>query len=504
MKEQNSQLKIGIVLNYVNLVLGGLVPLLYTPIMLKILDTEEYGLYKLSASITSYLALITFGLGAAITRYLIKARTEQGEEEERAVLALFIVIFRIVAVLALIGGGTLSLCLPLWYSESISAEELIRMQWLVILMSFNTAINFIASPYVSIVNAHERFLFLQSMAIISTILAPCLNLVALLWGYASIGLAVSSILSTVLFRLLFWIYVRRTMRIKPLYKRMPKEYIVDVISFSFWIFVSNIGSQLYEATDSALIGAVPALATTGLAIYSVGMILCSMINTINAGISSMLVPKANKMVFNGASTDELTNTGIRVGRIQALIIALFIFGFITFGREFVYFYVGEDYAISYWIAVVCMIPISIPLVQSFFLNIIIARNENRFRALTYLLVALINVVATWYMMKWIGVFGAALATSIANFIGPGLIMNWFYKKHIRLQIGRFWRSLLNVYFVPSILAALFLFLGKYINYYHIPYFIGGIFVFFMLYVSLQWLFIMTDYEKKLMKGLINR
>ena len=85
MKEQNSQLKIGIVLNYVNLVLGGLVPLLYTPIMLKILDTEEYGLYKLSASITSYLALITFGLGAAITRYLIKARTEQGEEEERAV-----------------------------------------------------------------------------------------------------------------------------------------------------------------------------------------------------------------------------------------------------------------------------------------------------------------------------------------------------------------------------------------------------------------------------------
>lgn len=504
MKEQISQLKIGIVLNYVNLLLGGVVPLLYTPIMLKILGIEEYGLYKLSASITSYLALIAFGLGAAITRYLIKARTEKGEEEERAVLALFIVIFRIVAVGALIGGGILSLCLPLWYSESISAVELTRMQWLVILMAFNTAINFIASPYISVVNAHERFLFLQSVAIIGTILAPCLNLVALFLGYASMGLAVSSILSTVLFRLLFLLYVRNSMKMKPLYKRMPKEYIVDVVSFSFWIFVSNIVGQLYEATDSVLIGTVPALATTGVAIYSVGMILCGMINTINAGISSMLVPKANKMVFNGASADELTDTGIRVGRIQALIIALFIFGFITFGREFIYFYAGKDYAISYWIAVVCMIPISIPLVQSFFLNIIIARNENRFRALTYLFIALINVVATWYMMKWIGVFGAALATSIANFIGSGFIMNWFYKKRIQLQIGRFWKSLLNVYFVPSILAALFLFLGKYINYYHIPYFIGGISVFFMLYVSLQWLFIMTDYEKELVKGLINR
>ena len=77
MNEEKPQLKVGLLLNYLNLLLSSFIPLLYTPIMLRILGQEEYGLYKLSGSITSYLSLIAFGLGAAITRYLIKARIEK-------------------------------------------------------------------------------------------------------------------------------------------------------------------------------------------------------------------------------------------------------------------------------------------------------------------------------------------------------------------------------------------------------------------------------------------
>ena len=104
MNEEKPQLKVGLLLNYLNLLLSSFIPLLYTPIMLRILGQEEYGLYKLSGSITSYLSLIAFGLGAAITRYLIKARIEMGEEEERKVFGLFIRIFKIIASLTIIAG----------------------------------------------------------------------------------------------------------------------------------------------------------------------------------------------------------------------------------------------------------------------------------------------------------------------------------------------------------------------------------------------------------------
>ena len=108
MKQKKSQLKTGIVLNYINITLGNLIPVFYTPIMLSLLGQKEYGLYKLSSSVTSYLSLISLGIGSAVVRYLIKAREEEGKEAEERVLGLFMVIFQIIAAAALLIGTVLA------------------------------------------------------------------------------------------------------------------------------------------------------------------------------------------------------------------------------------------------------------------------------------------------------------------------------------------------------------------------------------------------------------
>ena len=161
MEHKNNQLKIGIMLNYLNMILGNLIPIFYTPIMLSLLGQSEYGLYKLSSSVTSYLSLISLGIGAAITRYLIKAREEQGKHAEERMLGLFVVIFHVIAVLAFIVGTALVFCLPVWYGDALTAPELRRMKILVFLMVCNTALGFSQSPYGAVVSSHERFVFQQ-------------------------------------------------------------------------------------------------------------------------------------------------------------------------------------------------------------------------------------------------------------------------------------------------------------------------------------------------------
>ena len=54
MGKEKGQLKIGIILNYINMGLGNLIPIFYTTIMLSLLGQNEYGLYKLSSSVASY------------------------------------------------------------------------------------------------------------------------------------------------------------------------------------------------------------------------------------------------------------------------------------------------------------------------------------------------------------------------------------------------------------------------------------------------------------------
>lgn len=498
MSEKKSQLKIGVILNYLNMGLGNLIPIFYTPIMLALLGQNEYGLYKLSSSLTSYLSLISMGIGSAVTRYLIKARTEKGKEAEEKILGLFMAIFQVIAIVTFIVGVILVFNLDIWYANSLSISELKRMQILVFLMVCNMALGFSMSPYVSVVTAHEKFIFLQGMNILSTCVAPIVNLIVLFCGYASIGMAVSTLALEVFIRSLYYIFVKKSIGLKPKYRKLPIYLIKEILLFSFWIFLANIGAQLCNTTDIAMIGAIPALATTGVAVYNIGATFNTIVTSLATGISSLLTPRANLMVFQGASRKELSDMTIKIGRLQAYIVALIVFGFITFGQPFIKFYAGAGYEESYWVAIFMMIPGAIPLVQSMCLSITVAENRHRFRSIVLLGITILNVIGTWVLLHIWGVVGAALMTGIAVLIGNGIVMNWYYWKKIGLDIPRFWKESGSVFIIPIVMTVVFMAAGFWINWYNIWALVIGIVVYTVVFFVLSWLFVMNDYEKELL------
>ena len=69
---EDRQLKIGVILNYVIIALNGLVGIVYTPYMLRMLGQSEYGLYSLAASVIAYLSILDLGFGNAVVRYTAK------------------------------------------------------------------------------------------------------------------------------------------------------------------------------------------------------------------------------------------------------------------------------------------------------------------------------------------------------------------------------------------------------------------------------------------------
>lgn len=498
MKKVKSELKTGIILNYINVFAGMLIPVFYTPVMIRLLGQEEYGLYKLAGGVTSYLSLISLGIGSAVSRYLIKARTEEGKEAEEKTLGLFVIIFQIIAVLCFIAGTVLALNLAVWYGGSLTEKELQRMGVLVFLLSCNTALSFSQSPYITVVSAHEKFIFMQIMNTISTCVAPILNLLLLFCGFRSVGMAVLSIALGIICRIAYIIYVHKHIGIHARYKQMPTQLLKEIIVFSFWVFVASVVGQLYNATDTVMIGTIAVLGTTGVAVYNVGGVFNHIVLSLTTGISNLLTPRTQKMVFSGASSKELTDMAIRVGRLQCYIITLVVTGFIAFGQPFIHFYAGEDYSDAYWVAVLMMIPNMIPLVQTVFLSIIVARNKHRFRSLVYLVIAVLNVIGTWFLMHTpLGIIGAALMTGIALIIGQGIIMNWYYWKRMGLEIGRFWTELGTIYVIPIIMCIVTLIISHYVSFFNIVTLLTGIILYTGVYCILNWRFVMNNYEKNL-------
>lgn len=504
MKRNENELKYGIILNYVNMILGNMIPIFYTPVMLELLGQEEYGLYKLSGSVTSYLSLISLGIGSAVTRYLIKAKEQEGKEAEERMLGLFNIVFQVIAVISLLVGTTLILSIQNWYGDSLSATELSRMKTLVFIMVCNTALGFSQTPYITVISAHERFVFQQSTNIAVTLAGPLLNIVMLKMGYASIGMATVSLLTTIVCRVVNMVYVRKNMMIKARYRNMPVSLLREILIFSFWVFVANIVSQLNNATDTVMIGAVPALATTGVAIYSVGNTFNSIIFSLTTGVSSLLAPKVSKMVFAGADGKALTELAIRVGRIQGYIFTLLVSGFIAFGKPFIQLYAGSGYEEAYWVAVFMMVPNLVPLVQSVCLSVIVAQNKHKFRSLVYLGIAIANVIGTWFLLRTWGIIGASFMTGVALVIGQGFVMNWYYQNRTEMNMVLFWRELCKICVIPTILCVIAIIMSYIVDFYNPFVMVVGIALYITFFAALSWRFAMNDDEKMLLFRILKR
>ena len=412
---------------------------------------------------------------------------------------LFNIIFFVISAITLVAGVVIAFNVGLIYGQSLSNEQLFEMTILVLILTINTAISFSATPYTAVVTCHEKFIFLQIINIITTVLTPIANLIVLFLGFKSIGMVASSFALTIVVRIVYIIYVKSSIGIKPRYKNMPTYLVKELLIFSFWIFVSNVVNQLYAATDTLIIGAIPTLATTGVAIYNVGATFSNMMQSFTTGINSVLTPKINTMVFQEADNKELTDTAIRFGRIQAYIVALVCSGFIAFGLPFINLWAGKDYYEAYFVAIILMIPLSIPLVQSVALNIIVAQNKHRFRSLVYLGVAIANVIGTLACVNYWGIIGAAAVSAIATIMGTGFIMNWYYWKKIHLDIPRFWKSVFLIFFVALILGIIGFLYTRFILIDSWAILLISIIIYTTVFCFINWRWIMNDYEKDIFR-----
>lgn len=153
---------------------------------------------------------------------------------------------------------------------------------------------------------------------------------------------------------------------------------------------------------------------------------------------------------------------------------------------------------------IMMIPNMIPLVQSICLNVVVAQNKHKFRSLVYLGIAILNVVGTWFLMRYMGIIGAALMTGVALIIGQGFVMNWYYHKKTGLDMLRFWKQMLSVYIVPTLLCIGTLLLSNWIDFYKLPALFTGIALYTVMYCGLNWLFTVNAYEKEMILGQMKR
>lgn len=492
-----NQLRSGVILSYINLALGTIIPFFYTPIMLGILGQEEYGLYSLSSTTVSYLSLLSFGFGSTIIRYIAKYRAQGEQTAIQRAFGFFLMLYGVMAVLVMVGGIFISWNIDSLFHQGLTETELIKMRALVQIMTISSALSFPASVFSATIAAYERFFYEKILNIISSIVGPVVNLFALYYGYTSLGMAIAGTILQLVFLLVKAYYCICKLKLMPRFKGLPWAVICEMIGFSFFTFLAAMVDMLFWATDKVILGMLTS--TAAVAVYNIGGTFNSMVINLSSSISGILVPRITRMVTVSTPKEEWSALFIRVGRLQFLIIALIISGFSVFGRSFLLLWVGPEYIDAFWVAVLTLFPLCIPLIQNTGVSIVTAQNKHQFRSVVYLIIAVINVISTYLIVPYMGLIGAALCSCVSYLLGQGLIMNIYYYKITGLDIPSFWGNILKMAIVPGVMLVMGMMLNRVIMIDNWFVFFGGVILFTVVYAVLMYCFAMNDYEKDIVR-----
>lgn len=502
MKKVN-QLKIGVVLSYVSMIIQNIIAIVYTPIMLRLLGQNEYGLYQLVASVVSYLGLLSFGFGSAYVRFYSRFKVKDDQQGIARLNGMFMTVFVIIGIISLIAGSVLVFNVDAIFSESLTISELATAKVLMVLMVINLAFSFPSSVFDSFVTAHECYFFQRVVGLVSTILNPFLTLPLLLMGYKSISLVLVQTLLTFSKLFINWWYSHYKINMRFNFKEMDFSLLKEIGVFSFFIFMNMIVDQINWSVDKFVLGIFGG--TTAVAVYAIGGQLNTMYMSLSTSISSVFIPRVNKIVAeNPDNNKELTDIFTNVGRIQFMILALVIGGFLVLGKYFISIWAGNEYDNAYYVALLLIIPVTVPLIQNLGIEIQRAKNMHKFRSIIYFLIAIGNVCISIPFAKYYGEIGAALGTTISLIIGQIIIMNWYYQVKIKLDIKYFWKNIISL--MPAVILSICIAFvcGSILKVDSIMHFLIVGIVYVSAYIILIYFMGMNTYEKNLVKGPINR
>lgn len=500
-----NQLKAGVVLNYVVIFLNTVVGLLYTPYMLRMMGQSEYGLYSLVASVIAYLTVLDLGFGNAIVRYTAKFRAEKKTEEQYEMFGMFFLLYLVIGIIAFGIGLGLYFNVDTLFGNTMTAVELDRARIMMLLLVDNLAFTFPMSIWGSIIQAYEDFVFQKSLNIIRIVLNTVVMICLLHFGYKAVAMVVVQTIFNVLTLVVNFIYCRRKLNIHIYFRfrHFHWGFLKEVAIYSFWIFLNAIIDRVYWSTGQFVLGAM--VGTAAVAVFAIAIQLEGMYMQFSTAISSVFLPKVTAMVATNRSRKEISELFIRTGRIQYIVLAYILSGFIIFGRQFIELWAGAGYSDAYMISLLFFIPLTVPLIQNLGITILQARNEMKFRSVLYIIIALVSLAMQIVLTRHFGGIGCAMGVSGALVVGQILIMNVYYRRRQDLDIMTFWKEISKMSVIPIILIfSSMLVIRHFFALDSWGKLILGIAAFSLVYIPLFFRFSMTDDERSLFISMFHK
>jgi O-antigen/teichoic acid export membrane protein len=424
--------------------IGQAVPLLVgigtIPFIICGLGTERFGILSLAWVVLGYFSIFDLGLGRATTKYVAEAL---GKGEEDKVSRLVWTAVTVQAVLGLL-GTTISIGItPLLVERvlSVPPELAGEIKTTFYLLALSISVVLISGSFSGLLEAKQRFDLLNAVRIPSSALTFLLPLIGIISGLQLPGIVILIFVSRCAALSALLVLCLRIF--PPLRKISPSvAFLPDLISYGSWITASNALGPIILYLDRFLIGAL--LTMSDVARYTVPFEVTTRLGIIPSSLVMALFPAFSTM--GTTHMEDLHRLYVRSIKYLILGAGPIVLVLVTFANNILRLWIGADFAqqstsvfqILLLGALVGMLaPISGSLLQGLGRPDILPK--------LYLVEMPLNIGLVWFLVKTVGITGAALSFAFRALLET-IVLFVLSSKFIQLPYTSFvekglWRSI---------------------------------------------------------------
>lgn len=435
--------------NYVYNAVSLIVAVALTPVLVRALGQEGYGIWVLASSLILYLDLFQFGFAQSTITYFARAKANDDTGAIRRITTTAFLVLAGAGLLAFLLAVVLALVLPGILDLTGSSASDMRTVMIVSAAAFSLSIP--SDTFGGILSGLQRYdLLFASLSL--TIVAQAMGNVLVIWsGGGLIGLAIISGIVAVGGQLSrVWLAKRLVGDLRIRTTHFDRTLIRPLASLSFWFSVRDVAIVLVERIDTVVVGFV--VGVPAAAVYSVGQRLVLFIGRLVRPLSWALLPFAAELSELGdeTRTRQSVLTGTRLSMLVALPLCLTM---ALFASPVLHAWVGDGYDD----AVLVVVYLSIAEVLSALLesssSVLRGRAEAKPVALVAVGEAGLNLVLSLVLGSVMGVEGVALATLIARAtVQIGMFLPYSLRR-LDIRVGDLGRAAVLGQLIPLAVAA---------------------------------------------------
>lgn len=441
-RPKNSLVLINVLSNYARFGIAILCTLVLTPIVVRDLGTEGFGLWTLLLCISGYLELFDLGLTAGAMRSIALMGFDQREQKNRLVNTLLVSSMAIAPFVLLAGAG-----IGVWLASPTDPNGP-AIPWLISFVCLRVVMILPLGVLMGVLFGEHRIWLVNAIRAASIAIFTVAAIVAMATGH---GILTLGFLYALIYTLEYVAYGILAIGLIPWLRLDVRQFdlgtLKSVLGFSTSSFTANASNVMLMRTDPLIITTF--LSLGAVALYAVPMRIAEQLFSLSKQLINVFSPLFAQLYGSGrldsVRSAYITCTKFSFGMMIGIVIpAMF------YAEDALRFWIGDEFTASRGVLTVLLAAAVVRTLQESSANALVMTGKHYFVARVSTASAVANLALSMVLVRPLGITGVAWATLLSVALFGFLVTTLRACREYQIPLVKFVFQVL----VPAIIPAI--------------------------------------------------